>query len=126
MTKYKQSFEKCAIKIQRTQDAYKFRREITEITSSINSRVRLWKINHSGPGCSFYEFYEWYTFQENTRVYIIKASKTAVFYSSNVNKCSVSLEIFVCLCSEIKIQLLILATKAEERAFVSHQKIQQF
>ena len=32
---------------QRLQDAYKFRREITEITSSINSRVRLWKINHS-------------------------------------------------------------------------------
>ena len=29
---------------------------MTEITSSINSRVRLWKINHSGPGCSFYEF----------------------------------------------------------------------
>ena len=53
MTKYKQSFEKCVIKIQRTQDAYKFWREITEITSSINSRVRLWKINHSGPGCSF-------------------------------------------------------------------------
>ena len=24
----------------------------TEITSS----MRLWKINHSGPGCSFYEF----------------------------------------------------------------------
>ena len=48
---------------QRLQDAYKFRREITEITSSINSRVRLWKINHSGPGCSFYEFYEWYIFQ---------------------------------------------------------------
>ena len=38
-------------------------REMTEITSSINSRVRLWKINHSGPGCSFYEFYEWYIFQ---------------------------------------------------------------
>ena len=36
-----------------------------------NSRVRLLKINHSGPGCSFYEFYEWYIFQENTRVYII-------------------------------------------------------
>ena len=36
---------------------------ITKITSSINSRVRLWKINHSGPGCSFYEFYEWYIFQ---------------------------------------------------------------
>ena len=52
--------------------AYKFWREITEITSSINSRVRLWKINHSGPGCSFYEFYEWYIFQKNTRVYIIK------------------------------------------------------
>ena len=33
--------------------------------------VRLWKINHSGPGCSFYEFYEWYIFQWNTRVYII-------------------------------------------------------
>ena len=29
---------------------------MTEITSSMNSRVRLWKINHSGPGCSFYEF----------------------------------------------------------------------
>ena len=58
MTKYKQSFEKCVIKIQRTQDAYKFWREITEITSSINSRVRLWKINHSGPVCSFYEFYD--------------------------------------------------------------------
>ena len=37
-----------------------------------DSRVRLWKINHSGPGCSFYEFYEWYIFQKNTRVYIIK------------------------------------------------------
>ena len=60
MTKYKQSFEKCVIKIQRTQDAYKFWREITEITSSINSRVRLWKINHSGLRCSFYAFYESY------------------------------------------------------------------
>ena len=30
------------------------------LNESINSRVRLWKINHSGPGCSFYEFYEWY------------------------------------------------------------------
>ena len=29
----------------------------------VNSRVRLWKINHSDPGCSFYEFYEWYIFQ---------------------------------------------------------------
>ena len=27
--------------------------------------------NHSGPGFSFYEFYEWYIFQSNTRVYII-------------------------------------------------------
>ena len=33
-----------------------------QITSSINSRVRLWKINHSGPGWSFYQFYEWYIF----------------------------------------------------------------
>ena len=63
MTKYKQSFEKFVIKIQRMQHAYKFFREITEITPLINSRVRLWKINHSGPGCSFYEFYEWYIFQ---------------------------------------------------------------
>ena len=55
MTKYKQNFEKCVSKIQKKQDAYKFRIEIMEITSSINSRVRLWKINHSGPGCSFYE-----------------------------------------------------------------------
>ena len=39
--------------------------------SLINSHVRLWKINHSGPGCSFYEFYKWYIFQQNTRVYII-------------------------------------------------------
>ena len=45
---------------------------MTEITSSINSLVRLWKINHSGPGCSVYEFYEWYISQKNTRVYIIK------------------------------------------------------
>ena len=44
---------------------------MTEITSSINSRVRLWKINHSGPGCSFYEIYKWYIFQKNTRVYKI-------------------------------------------------------
>ena len=29
---------------------------MTEITSSINSRVRLWKRNHSDPGCSFYNF----------------------------------------------------------------------
>ena len=58
MTKYKKSFEKYVSKTQKTQDAYKFRREITETTSSINSRVRLLKINHSGPGCSFYEFYE--------------------------------------------------------------------
>ena len=43
---------------------------MTEITSSINSRFR-WKINHSGPGCSFYEFYEWYIFQQNTCVYIM-------------------------------------------------------
>ena len=42
---------------------YKFGREITEITSSINSRVRLWKINHSDPGCSFYEFYGGYICQ---------------------------------------------------------------
>ena len=63
MTNYQQSFEKCVSKIQKTQDAYKFRMEIMEITSSINSRVRLWKIDHSGPGCSFYEFYEWYIFQ---------------------------------------------------------------
>ena len=60
MTKYQQSFEKCVSKIQKTQEAYKFQMEITEITSSINSRVRLWKINRSGPGCSFYEFYEWF------------------------------------------------------------------
>ena len=40
MTKYQQSFGKCVSKIQKMQDAYKFRMEITEITSSINSRVR--------------------------------------------------------------------------------------
>ena len=28
----------------------------TEIKSSLNSRVRLRKINHSGPGCNFCEF----------------------------------------------------------------------
>ena len=56
MTKYKQSFEKCVNKIQRTQDAYKFWREITEIASSINSRVRLWKINQSVPDEVFMNF----------------------------------------------------------------------
>ena len=76
MTKYKQNFEKCVSKIQKTQDAYKFRRKITEIMLSINSRVRLWKINHSGPECSFYEFYEWYIFQKNTGIYIINLDKT--------------------------------------------------
>ena len=33
--------------------------------------VRLSKINHSGPGCSFFQFYECYIFQLNTRVYLI-------------------------------------------------------
>ena len=36
---------------------------LISMKSSINSRVRLWKINHSGPGCNFYEFYEWHIFQ---------------------------------------------------------------
>ena len=36
--------------------------EINKIRSSINSRVRLWKINHLGPECSFYEFHKWYIF----------------------------------------------------------------
>ena len=42
---------------------YNVRDKPDVIERSINSRVRLWKINHSGPGCSFYEFYEWYIFQ---------------------------------------------------------------
>ena len=42
---------------------YNLRDKPDVIERSINSRVRLWKINHSGPGCSFYEFYEWYIFQ---------------------------------------------------------------
>ena len=63
MTNSQQSFENSVSKIQKAQDTYKFRMEIPEIATSINSRVRLWKINHSGPGCSFYEFYEWYIFQ---------------------------------------------------------------
>ena len=72
MTKYKQSFEKCVSKIQRTQDALQILKGnyrnyvIDKLTSE------LWKINHSGPGCSFYVFYEWYIFQKNTRVYITK------------------------------------------------------
>ena len=36
---------------------------LISMKSSINSRLRLWEINHSCPGCSFYEFYEWYIFQ---------------------------------------------------------------
>ena len=63
MTKYKQNFEKWVSKIKETQGAYNLRRKSTEITLSITSRVRLWKINHTGHGCSFYEFYEWYIFQ---------------------------------------------------------------
>ena len=42
---------------------YNLRDKLISMISSINSRVRLWKINHSGPGCSFYEFYKWYVFQ---------------------------------------------------------------
>ena len=30
MTKYKKCFEKCGSEVQKTQDAYKFRREITK------------------------------------------------------------------------------------------------
>ena len=56
---------------------------MTEITSSINSRVRLWKINHLGPGCSFYEFYEWYIFQKNTRLYIINNNILWPIWCSN-------------------------------------------
>ena len=59
----KQNFEKWVSKIKETQGAYNLRRKSTEITLSITSRVRLWKINHTGRGCSFYEFYEWYIFQ---------------------------------------------------------------
>ena len=52
---------------------YKFQREIAEITSWINSPVRLCKINNLGPRHSFYEFNKWYTFHwKNTHVYIIK------------------------------------------------------
>ena len=40
-----------------------YRNYVIDYRLSINSRVRLWKINHSGPGCSFYEFYEQYIFQ---------------------------------------------------------------
>ena len=40
---------------------------MTEITSSINSRVRLWKINHSGPGCNF--TYLGYSEKCFTRIY---------------------------------------------------------
>ena len=43
MTKYKQNFEKCVRKIQKTQDAYKSRRKITKIMLSEKSRVRLRK-----------------------------------------------------------------------------------
>ena len=56
MTKYKKSFGKYVSKTQKTQDAYKFRREITEITSSINSRVRLWKITTLVPDVVFMNF----------------------------------------------------------------------
>ena len=57
---------------------------MTEITSSINSRVRLWKINYSGPECSFYEFYEWYIFQQNTRVKIIKVNNSKKIKNKNI------------------------------------------
>ena len=46
--------------------------------------MRLWKINYPGPGCSFYEFYDWYIFQQNTRVYIIKCS---ILQSLNYSLC---------------------------------------
>lgn len=53
---------------------YKFQREIAEVTSWINSPVRLCKINNLGPWRhGFYEFNKWYTFHcKNTHVYIIK------------------------------------------------------
>ena len=44
------------------------------MTSSISLLVRVWKIRHSSPGCSFsYELYEWSIFHWNrTLVYIKK------------------------------------------------------
>ena len=59
---------------------------MTEIMPSINSRVRLWKINYSGLGCSFYEFYEWYIFQQDTRVYIIKVNNSKKIKILKINK----------------------------------------
>ena len=35
-----------------------YRNYVIDYRLSINSRVRLWKINQSGPGCGFYEFYK--------------------------------------------------------------------
>ena len=35
--------------------------DINEIIDKLTSEIM--EINHSGPGCSFYEFYEWYIFQ---------------------------------------------------------------
>ena len=57
---------------------------MTEITSSINSRVRLWKVKHSGPGRRFSEFYEWYIFQQNTRVKIIKVNNSKKIKNKNI------------------------------------------
>ena len=58
MTKYKQSFEKCVNKIQKTPTNFG-----GKLAKLRHRCVRLWKIIHTGPVCSFYEFYEWYIFQ---------------------------------------------------------------
>ena len=42
-----------------------------EITSSISSLVQIWKIGHSGPGCSFVWILRVVYFPVNTCVYII-------------------------------------------------------
>ena len=58
MTKYKQSFEKCVSKIQKTQDALQISKGnyrnyvIDELTCEIMENEPV----GSAPGCSFYEF----------------------------------------------------------------------
>ena len=108
--------------IYRLQDAYKFRREITEITSLINSHVRLWKINHLGRGFRVYEFYKWYIFQKNTCVYMI--SICTAFTPCTVNFYSVLAVVFIGMALfKIYRTSLNILTLVREKAKVQSNKI---
>ena len=63
MTKYKKSFEKDVSKTQKTKRRLQISKGNYRNYVIDKLTCEIIEINHAGPGCSFYEFYEWYIFQ---------------------------------------------------------------